>query len=280
MAYAGVVCGNCNGVGFNEDRAFESIFSPLNDEDLFDGQCAKYKTSEEGLGKDYSKMMCSKGIWCPNGYNGGDNCKFHCDNFGLNNAEGNDYDEGCGDYPDFPRELCTESGKCFYAPEGQKNWADAEADCSETYGATLASVLSEAENEIVKRLARNVGGEVWIGFNDILTEGTFVWADGAASDAFTNWNSNEPNDFQGNEDCAELHGDNGLWNDDTCTNQVHYVCSKAAPFTDTEEPARRLLAAGAGAPEAITLDTAFDWGHVISDVKAAGWANKKPRRTL
>eukprot|EP00961_Rhodomonas_salina_P185787 2508388-Rhodomonas_salina.3 len=42
-------------------------------------------------------MMCSKGIWCPNGFNGGDNCKFHCDNFGPTSDVWYDQ-EGCLDY--------------------------------------------------------------------------------------------------------------------------------------------------------------------------------------
>eukprot|EP00961_Rhodomonas_salina_P220367 2979269-Rhodomonas_salina.1 len=37
MAYVGVVCGNCNGVGFSQTRAYDSIFKPKNDNDVFDG---------------------------------------------------------------------------------------------------------------------------------------------------------------------------------------------------------------------------------------------------
>mmetsp|Transcript_16932 Transcript_16932/g.40925 ORF Transcript_16932/g.40925 Transcript_16932/m.40925 type:complete len:436 (+) Transcript_16932:106-1413(+) len=97
MAYVGVVCGNCNGVGFSQTRAYDSIFKPENAGDVYDGSCGKVVTAEEGPARDYAKMMCSKGLWCPNGYNGGDNCKFHCDNFGKGSEVWVD-EEGCGEY--------------------------------------------------------------------------------------------------------------------------------------------------------------------------------------
>ena len=53
-------------------------------------------------------------------------------------------------------------------------------------------------------------------------EGTFVWTDG--SDAlYTNWNSREPNDGGGAEDCAEIRPD-GFWNDVRCTGTNRTVC--------------------------------------------------------
>eukprot|EP00961_Rhodomonas_salina_P019557 263361-Rhodomonas_salina.1 len=276
MAYAGVVCGNCNGVGFNEDRAFESIFSPLNDRDGYDGQCAKYKTSEEGWGKNYSKMMCSKGIWCPNGYNGGDNCQFHCDNFGKDSEVY--YDAECGEYPDFPTEVCAEDGtKCFYSPKDETaTWTDAEAFCVEL-GGHLASIISEGDQALVQQLAINVGSTVWIGFNDKTTEGTFAWSDVSAAE-YTNWNGGEPNDFGNGEDCTEFRSEGGRWNDNSCERTFHFVCSKGSRFTESDTTRRLLAAETAGS--GITLDTVFDWGHVISEVEAIGWANKKSRRTL
>mmetsp|Transcript_60954 Transcript_60954/g.125604 ORF Transcript_60954/g.125604 Transcript_60954/m.125604 type:complete len:462 (+) Transcript_60954:169-1554(+) len=96
MALAGVVCGNCNGVGFSQDRAFDSIFKPTNEDDRFDGTCAGYITQDTEIARDYSMMMCSKGLWCPNEFNGGDSCKFHCERFGKFSEIY--YDTDCGDY--------------------------------------------------------------------------------------------------------------------------------------------------------------------------------------
>jgi len=57
--------------------------------------------------------------------------------------------------------------------------------------------------------------EVWIGFNDLASEGSFEWSDETAS-SFTNWNSGEPNNV-GGEDCGFLKS-NGGWNDANCEN--------------------------------------------------------------
>lgn len=103
MAYVGVVCGNCNGVGFSQTRAYDSIFKPKNNRDVYDGTCAKVRTATSEPERDYAKMMCSKGIWCPDGFNGGDNCRFHCDNFGNFSSVWYD-EEGCAGYtPDDQR---------------------------------------------------------------------------------------------------------------------------------------------------------------------------------
>mmetsp|Transcript_44257 Transcript_44257/g.90329 ORF Transcript_44257/g.90329 Transcript_44257/m.90329 type:complete len:568 (+) Transcript_44257:78-1781(+) len=277
MAYVGVVCGNCNGVGFNEDRAFESIFSPLNDNDQFDGQCAKYKTSEEGWGKNYSKMMCSKGIWCPSGYTDGDNCKFHCDNFGINNEYGNYYDEGCGDYPDFPVEICTDD-KCFYTPKDKKGtWAVATEEC-EALGGSLASILSEEEEAIVQRLSRNSGqNSLWIGLDDRQTEGTYTWSDESAFE-FEKYRSGQPNDDNNPaQDCTRWFDDG--WQDKPCEEgDFAFVCSSSTSFSAINGAGRRLLAVTPF--EEVTMATRFDWGNVVADVKASGYAGGKKQRRL
>ncbi len=106
---------------------------------------------------------------------------------------------------------------------------------AETFGANLVSIQSAAENqEIVNDLnALGVGGVIWIGYNDIATEGSFVWYDQSPI-SYTNWNPGEPNNLipsccnvpvfgcqstqprcNGGEDCTQLFP-NGLWNDLPC----------------------------------------------------------------
>jgi hypothetical protein len=68
----------------------------------------------------------------------------------------------------------------------------------------------------------------WSGLNDrddYSVEGTFVWEDREVA-AFRSWNSGEPNNSGGAEDCAEL-GTNGLWSDANCTSTRAYVCEQA-----------------------------------------------------
>jgi hypothetical protein len=54
------------------------------------------------------------------------------------------------------------------------------------------------------------GGNVWIGGNDAVTEGTWVWETGEPW-AYSNWNAGEPNN-SGNEDYIMMYS-SGLWND-------------------------------------------------------------------
>jgi len=54
----------------------------------------------------------------------------------------------------------------------------------------------------------------WIGFTDEDEEGQFRWLDGSAAE-YTNWNSGEPNNWAGNEQCTEMNGHGG-WNDGNC----------------------------------------------------------------
>tara|TARA_B100001245_G_scaffold150966_1_gene112946 strand:+ start:238 stop:543 length:306 start_codon:yes stop_codon:yes gene_type:complete len=86
---------------------------------------------------------------------------------------------------------------------------------------------------------------MWIGANDIATEGTWVWDNGTTSgdngltddlcgtdsdcedsnaewaDGTEKWDSGgggEPNDWDSNEDCGNIWRSTGTWNDLPCTN--------------------------------------------------------------
>ena len=42
----------------------------------------------------------------------------------------------------------------------------------------------------------------WIGLTDYASEGTFRWVESHQTPSYTNWESGEPNNHDGNEDCA------------------------------------------------------------------------------
>ena len=69
----------------------------------------------------------------------------------------------------------------------------------------------------------------WMGGNDIDEEGTWKWTDGSPFE-FTYWNSGQPNNSGGDEDCMHAWGierERGeTWNDETCSDSLTYLCSK------------------------------------------------------
>lgn len=89
---------------------------------------------------------------------------------------------------------------------------------AQTFGANLISIQSAAENTNLVTALANQGYSsevIWIGFSDALSEGNFVWYDGAPIN-YTNWNVGEPNNAGGNENCTQIYPD-GTWNDLNCS---------------------------------------------------------------
>lgn len=100
------------------------------------------------------------------------------------------------------------------------SWTTAEAEAA-TLGGNLVTVNDAAENAFLVSTFSTFGGQnrnLWIGFNDVATEGTFVWASGQPV-TYTNWSTGEPNNSNGVEDYAYIIGPTGFggaatrWND-------------------------------------------------------------------
>eukprot|EP00288_Rhodomonas_lens_P000969 CAMPEP_0177735918 /NCGR_PEP_ID=MMETSP0484_2-20121128/25043_1 /TAXON_ID=354590 /ORGANISM="Rhodomonas lens, Strain RHODO" /LENGTH=209 /DNA_ID=CAMNT_0019249535 /DNA_START=264 /DNA_END=893 /DNA_ORIENTATION=+ len=81
MAYQGVVCGNC--WGCSQRRSHDSIFVLPNAKNEYDGVCAHVRTAHTEVERNYSKMMCSKSLFCRDSDSWGSGCDFHCENFGI-----------------------------------------------------------------------------------------------------------------------------------------------------------------------------------------------------
>ena len=89
-------------------------------------------------------------------------------------------------------------------------WLDAEA-LAQTYGGHLMTVNDEVEGTDIFYLLdvpTQPGGSVYIGFNDIDTEGNWVWASGEPV-TYTNWQGGEPNNHPGNPSNCQSPGDPG-----------------------------------------------------------------------
>ena len=68
-------------------------------------------------------------------------------------------------------------------------------------------------------------GGVWIGLNDVATEGVFRWPDGSHV-TYTKWDSSQPDNQHGYENCVEMAVDGGSWGDTSCGRQLPFVCEK------------------------------------------------------
>ncbi len=99
-------------------------------------------------------------------------------------------------------------------------YANAVATCEALPG-FLVTIDDVAENTHVLNIAP---AGAWIGFNDLATEGMFVWFEPGT--AFTSWATGQPNDGGGGttEDCVAMRAD-GRWYDEDCPTEVYpFVC--------------------------------------------------------
>ncbi|XP_041458281.1 macrophage mannose receptor 1-like isoform X1 [Lytechinus variegatus] len=130
---------------------------------------------------------------------------------------------------------------CYYIPNVEKNFADAESECAALFsGSHLASIHSIGEQSFITERLKYINAWTWIGLNDRDIEDTWKWTDGTNYD-FWNWAEGEPNNVN-NEDCVHLgYFDDhqiGLWNDNNCNDENRYICKKAKYNTPpvTEAP--------------------------------------------
>lgn len=142
------------------------------------------------------------------------------------------------------RETCSATLPMTYPANGHTylataclSWQDAEA-LAVGLGGHLIS-LSDAAEEGWVRERFGALEWFWIGFNDIETEGAWVWSSGEPV-TYTNWHDGEPNDFEG-EDVAVMNWDSVIpgeptfgnyWNDvdPTCCNRG--IIEVAGPLPD------------------------------------------------
>ncbi|HKX45301.1 MAG TPA: M12 family metallo-peptidase, partial [Planctomycetota bacterium] len=100
-----------------------------------------------------------------------------------------------------------------YAVGPAKTWL-ASRGLAEQHGGDLAALSSSALEAWLKTTFFDgglVAGDVHIGYTDMFTEGAYHWTSGAGG-SYSHWAPNEPNDYDGFEDCAVWVG-GGTWND-------------------------------------------------------------------
>lgn len=123
---------------------------------------------------------------------------------------------------DTPGDVAAEGGGCYSFVTQAASWAAASAACS-AWGGALARIESPEEEAL---LVQGASGDSWLGLNDLETEGAMRWEGGAALGTYRNWAVEQPDDFDGTEDCVELLADGRGWNDRPCSDLRVYICER------------------------------------------------------
>jgi hypothetical protein len=132
------------------------------------------------------------------------------------------------------------NGHRYYLSSNSGSWTSARSGAING-GGYLASISDAAENNF---LANALGTmDVWIGYNDVSSEGNFSWT-GGGSTAYSNWVSGEPNNQTpsgccGDADYTAFNGGNGHWYDRGNCECYRYIMeincsSNSCPVTVTQ----------------------------------------------
>ena len=113
------------------------------------------------------------------------------------------------------------TGRWYAVGIATSSWMSGEA-LANNYGGHLATIRNSAEQAwIESAFASELGGSgLWIGYNDIATEGQWVWSSGEPT-TYTNWSPGQPDNGSSTpENAAHFWGTSfpasqWRWNDET-----------------------------------------------------------------
>ncbi len=154
----------------------------------------------------------------------------------------------------------THNGHSYYVSTSSNyKWTEAR-DAAIAAGGYLVSINNAAENSFVRSIIPSYcyKGRVWIGYNDVATEGTFEWVNGDMT-SYTNWKQGEPNNqgpgycgygWQNNQvDYAIMKKKNGRWFDRKNCEKNNFVmeipCSNPVTVVQVAGPPSGSTFAGA-----------------------------------
>jgi cysteine-rich repeat protein len=109
---------------------------------------------------------------------------------------------------------------CFTRYDTALDWTAARDACA-VRRQHLATFASVGESDLVSTTVL-AGVFAWLGLSDIAVEGTWRWVTGEQL-AFSGWQTGQPDDASGNEDCG-MNWNGNRWNDANCASSLPYVC--------------------------------------------------------
>eukprot|EP01083_Nonionella_stella_P081001 222860_1 len=111
----------------------------------------------------------------------------------------------------------------YIAVRAKRRYDVAARFCEIWYGSKLATITTDEDNTAAMEACNAIDiskRSCWIG----LQRPFETWADGEDTEGFENWAPGEPNNAGFYENCAELYGGNGKWNDMGCMAKRYFLC--------------------------------------------------------
>ena len=130
---------------------------------------------------------------------------------------------------------------CLWVPpkERKLNYNDAYMFCKrKIHGGKLFEPLSKIHNDYAGDLVNAIDGAayinyLWIGINDHMEEGKYVYTKSDEPILFENWVNGQPDDTEAahGQNCIVYESSTTaattkLWRDLTCTNKYRFICEK------------------------------------------------------
>jgi hypothetical protein len=132
-----------------------------------------------------------------------------------------------GDNTEGYSEASEYNGHFYYISDMPMTWLEASA-AAQALGGNLVTINDAAENEFIFNTYYLPFSDIYIGLNDLNTEGEFEWVSGEPLE-YSNWAAGEPNDFISGEDAVVMIT-SGFWNDISDLGEYRFVVELDYPL--------------------------------------------------